>query len=284
MGLFSAIKDLFSIVPQTPKPRLGIDGNEQTQVYVYDGAPVRNIELGGEAYADVLPGDMLLTSRLTGTTTNTKEFEDSVLSIGGKAFGLVGSRLGPVLKQAASRGYEVKVLVRRTGTYAPGYPELVALTIRPIDIEYWWDTYGKNDAPQPVTPEEIMALRPERVRAIRKRVTGLDMPEGCEPVWIHLTRDSYLGSSFPKRHRTFSPRFKLLEPKAGSKAKPHIAICNSKTMLYELSARNREAYETVLSHMGSPCTGSLVRDYFECGADDDWRLVLVFGTPTNTDS
>ena len=97
MGLFSAIKDLFSIVPQTPKPRLGIDGNEQTQVYLYDGAPVRNIELGGEAYADVLPGDMLLTSRLTGTTTNTKEFEDSVLSIGGKAFGLVGSRLGPVL-------------------------------------------------------------------------------------------------------------------------------------------------------------------------------------------
>ena len=293
MGIFSRIHGLFSTTPkerktlttrcvpapvrttQHAKPVLDIDGCEQTGIYVYYGQPVCSLEVGEEAYADVVPNDVTLKSEFTGTITNTKEWGDSALSINGKVFGAVGSRLGPVLKKAAARGYNVRVKIKRIGTFMPGCPELVALTARPIAIEYWWEKCGSVAEPSSVDSEDIAAFEKKRLAAIRKRRTGIEFDDDATAAWIHLNPNMYRGQTFPKHHRVFTPKLEVEKAKKSSSY--HVLVKSGNTVLFTLNTNYRKAYETVMENIDRPCKGALVRDYFDSGDEDDWLMVLVFG-------
>lgn len=297
MGIFSRIHDLLSTSPKEyeaaidscvlapvrttclTRLSLDIDGQEQTSVYVYDGKPVRRLEVGQETYADVVPRDVILRSEFTGTIADTGEFGDSALSIDGQVFGVIGSRLGPILKKAAARGYKVRVKVKRTGTYMPGCPELVALTARPVTIEYWWEKSGRVTEPTDVSSDDLATFEKQRLAAIRKRCTGIEFDNEATVAWIHMTPRTYLGQAFPKHHRVFNPKFEV--EKTSKTSSEHVLVKSGKTTLFKLNANYRSSYETVMRNLGKPCKGSLVRDYFGDGDEDDWRMVLVFGDGEN---
>lgn len=122
-------------LPNFLKPRktsMLISGDHESAVYTYDAEPLRWVRPGDEFEVDVIPYDVVLESRYTGTVTDTRDFT-AALSYRGRPFGTVSANLEPLKRIAAVCG-PVRIPVRCIGWYMPGVPELVSMTPAPFEL------------------------------------------------------------------------------------------------------------------------------------------------------
>lgn len=103
-----------------------INGDSPSIVYVYDGAPIRNVKVGETIYMDASSKRTVMTSKATGTTWDSIGGHGVPLYYYGKPVGFLptnSDKINAMLKN----GRSVKVAVKRVGTYMPGIPEMKAM-------------------------------------------------------------------------------------------------------------------------------------------------------------
>jgi hypothetical protein len=287
-GKHSALQDARPLA-QTPQPKerlvrsrsgngrvLNLDGDSETRIYTYVGSVFRGIRTGQTFYVNVVDHDVELRSTSTGTTIDTEKWKTTAISYKGRVCGSLGSRLG-YLKEIAAAGYSLRLKVKKTGMYSPGVPDLVALTIDGRALKAWWKLQRASSDEIPLDVEWI--LKRNRQQTISNRV-GLPITEESVTATFYPTEETWLGSDIPSKRRAFSPVFKRLPTKAGSKAQPHILISDKKSgsPLYEVSARSGKSYKTLVEHLEDKggCRGRLLPDYYGDGFEF-LRIVILFG-------
>lgn len=103
---------------------VAIKGDQERTVYVYHGAPLIKVPVGEEIWLEVIPRDVKMKSDLTGTVANSKE--GTPLAYNGRPVGFL-SYVDTTISTLVRRGHPVTICATRTGTYAPGFPSIVAL-------------------------------------------------------------------------------------------------------------------------------------------------------------
>lgn len=265
--------------PRRPvREEINIDGNCQTKIFTYLGVVFKGIKTGDEFYVDVVDHDMELHSRSTGTTIDTAEWGTTAVSYNGRVFGSLGSGLD-YLKEVVAAGFRLRLKVKKVGMYSAGIPELAAMTIDTRALREWWDQQSKTSALIPINEANLLAAVDERREANRLRTisgrAGIEVTDESLMATLYPTRERWLGGDWPKRSAYFSPTFEVLPTREGSQAKPHILIRNGETGLYEVSARNAKAYQTISENINRPCKGRIACDYYDEGTDGV-RIILVF--------
>lgn len=124
MGLISKILSLFrpnkpdKWIEEIPQPvincvqyshntEINIDGSYETQIYTYLGVIFKGIKKDEEFYVDVIPDDITIHSKSTGTSTSTDGFTTAV-SYNGRPFGTLGYGLD-FLKEVRKAGFSFKL-------------------------------------------------------------------------------------------------------------------------------------------------------------------------------
>lgn len=118
------------------RPVMSFDGDVSNTVYVYDATVLPTVRLGDTFCADVLPYDVTLVSRHTGTTVSTDGMS-AALEYNGKVFGSTITGL-ECLKEVAAMGYRVPVKIKKTGMYSSEIPQLESLTQDQRELRWWW--------------------------------------------------------------------------------------------------------------------------------------------------
>lgn len=276
---------------QSPPPhrpvreKIDIDGECETRIYTYLGSIFKGIKKSDEFYVDVVDHDVELHSQSTGTTIDTAEWGTTAVSYNGRVFGSLGSGL-EYLKDVAAAGFRFRLRVKKVGMYSAGIPELVAMTIDTDALSEWWDRQSESSDLVPIDEADLLAAIDERreakrLRTISERV-GIEVTDASLMATIYPNRERWLADEWPSESSFFSPTIEVLPTKKGSHAKPHILIRDGGTSLYEVSARNARAYQTISENIDRPCKGRIACDYYEEGTDDV-RIILVFDGSVDKD-
>lgn len=202
---------------------INIDGHYETQIYTYLGVIFKGIKKGEEFYVDVIPDDITIHSKSTGTSTSTDGFTTAV-SYNGKPFGTLGYDLN-FLKEVRKAGFAFRLKVKKTGMYSAGIPELKAETIFPRYLREWWDKqkYLQEDIPLP----------PNNLAEIDININDVD-------------KNNY---EINEEWSDISITTSLLPVPEKSKAKPHILIESNGIKLSEMSAHST-FYKTLINYIG----------------------------------
>lgn len=232
---------------------INIDGDYETQIYTYLGVIFKGIKKEEEFYVDVVPNDVELHSRSTGTTTRTDGFTTAV-SYKGRVFGTLSTDLN-FLKEVAHAGFTFKLKVKKIGMYSAGLPELKAETIHPRYLKDWWNNQkiSKEEVPLPPNHIDEIYLNVNNPSIFNGRATGK-----WEPIKIETS---------------------LLPVPSGSKAKPHILIKSNNAEIYEMSARD-SSYKTLANYVGENPYKSEYRLYESAyeGSDYYARIRLTYAS------
>ena len=272
--------------PHRPiREKIDIDGECETRIYTYLGAIFKGINKGDEFYVDVVDHDVELHSQSTETTIDTAEWGTTAVSYNGRVFGSLGSDLEH-LKDVAAAGFRFRLRVKKVGMYSAGIPELVAMTIDTDALSEWWDRQSESSGLVSINEAELLAAIDERreakrLRTISERV-GIEVTDASLVATIYPNRQRWLADEWPSESSFFSPTIEVLPTKKGSHAKPHILIRDGETNLYEVSARNARAYQTISEHIDRPCKGRITCDYYEEGTDNV-RIILIFDRSVDED-
>lgn len=264
------LNDISSVAERKMIPVINIDGDYESQCYTYYGALFKGLKVGSVIYAEVVPGDTVLHSKSTGTTTSTEEMGCSALSYEGKIFAGTTCSLG-VLKEIAQQGkVPLKVKLVKTGMYSPGIPEFSIMTADPRAIEAWWEEARQSkDIPPFDEKHYLRKIKQSRI----KDKTGLKIGSHDVVLRVYPSRDTWSGDPLPSDRRLFLPTFEIIPTPAGSHAKPKIAVIENGKVIAEVNARQK-AYKELLERVDQPARGSIVTNY--SGSDDYVTVLLAF--------
>ena len=136
MGFLSRIFGGGTDEPQHRRPSLPhvhIEGDNHKAIYVYDGRPLSSVKKGDVVRLEAMPGNVTMTSTLTGTTWSSADSQDIPLAYKGRAVGFTSAECA-IIRELLDRGHTVSIAAMRTGTYAKGIPELKALMPKHKDV------------------------------------------------------------------------------------------------------------------------------------------------------
>lgn len=120
LGAIDAAKGTSSQVYRLP-------AEHEATVYTYDGNPLKGIPTGERFVIEAVPGRVTMTSKYTGITTSTDDFDNVAYSYKGKVFGMASSH-SPAIKKLMKHGYRVEVEAYIRGYDGTrGFPYVVGL-------------------------------------------------------------------------------------------------------------------------------------------------------------
>lgn len=223
---------------QSGKPLEFSQGDER-KIYTYDGRPMKGLRTGSYIVLDVIREDVMMESIATGTVWDTNEFGDVALGYHGEAIGFLGvPRRGFELLFEA--GYAPTIKAKKTGSYMPGIPALVAFV---PNLRNWSESVERF---------------------------GIDIPIDAEILHFNAYGDEWRGGCFSG---DFDMVARMVDaPKKTQKQ--HVAIFNGNVLLCEYPATSGR-YMDAIDAVGKSAAHARVSRHKESGRDEYHSVDLV---------
>ena len=200
-----------------------VGGTYPTQVYVYDGAPLKTIRNGAEFYADVVTRDVTVRSVLTGGVWSG-EPTDSAFAVeyDGRPFGVIFNGIAARhIRTLREYGHgNLKIRMVRDGWYKrPIIPEVTAYT--------------------PTLGEAMEYEQEEKARAEARELERLGITDFHIDETIHMSSGWRGGTPSMGEKAVYTVMVRSIPTPPGSTAKPHMTLVSDDgTVLSESTARS----------------------------------------------
>lgn len=247
-------------------------------VYVYDGRPLKNVRKGSAFYLDVVPYDLVIESKETGTVCDTAEWGNLPLAYDGYVVGAI-SYATEELKEAMASGLSIRLKVRRDGTYMPGIPELTALLPQQSAVKGWWNHRKLSGRDVPFDKdsiekfEELAQIAKDHARL--EKAFGMKLPSGCPFVTLFVEDKVWRGPTENTSLSVVKIETELVPTPKGSSAKPHIAVYCNGVLAADVSARSTR-YAALLEHVGEAPLVASAQSFGNDGGEQLWKLTIVY--------